>query len=127
MAAFTAVWQALRQQRAGGPDLGELLAAVPRLVAAAARGTYPGLDVRRVLMMAGALAYVASPVDALPEALLLVVGLTDDAVVLSWLAGALLAETRAFLDWESGTSPGASRGGPGGPGAARVVRGDVVG
>ena len=122
VAAFAALWQAVQQHgRGDGPDLRELLLAVPRLAAATARGTYPGLDARRLLMMAGALTYVASPVDLVPEALFLIVGLTDDAVVLSWLAGAVLTEARAFLEWEAGTG---SRGG-GAPG--RVVPGDVVG
>lgn len=122
MAAFTALWQALRGHR--GPDAPSLraqLVALPRLVMASLRGTYPGLDRGRLLLMAGALAYVVSPVDLLPEAALLLVGLTDDAVVLSWLAGAILAETQAFLAWESGQPVSAAP-----PTGERVVAGEVV-
>ena len=57
------------------------------------RGTYPGLERGRLLMMALALAYVVSPVDVMPEALMLLAGLGDDAFVLAWLAGAVLVET----------------------------------
>ena len=59
MAAFAALWQALRGQR--GPDAPPLpvqLLALPRLIAASVRGSYPGLDRSRLLLMAGALAYV---------------------------------------------------------------------
>jgi uncharacterized membrane protein YkvA (DUF1232 family) len=50
--------------------------------------------------MAAAAAYVISPLDLIPEAFLLVVGLADDAVMITWLAGAVLAETERFLEWE---------------------------
>ena len=43
-----------------------------------------------------ALAYVVSPVDVMPEALMLLAGLGDDAVVLTWLAGAVLVGDRAL-------------------------------
>ena len=33
-------------------------------------------------------------------AVLLVVGLVDDAVMITWLAGSVLAETGRFLEWE---------------------------
>jgi uncharacterized membrane protein YkvA (DUF1232 family) len=44
--------------------------------------------------------YVASPLDLLPEALLLVPGLLDDAFIITWLAGALISETDRFLKWD---------------------------
>jgi hypothetical protein len=47
-------------------------------------------------------AYVASPVDLLPEAVLPVVGAADDAVVLSWAIKAFVEETDRFLAWEAG-------------------------
>jgi uncharacterized membrane protein YkvA (DUF1232 family) len=43
---------------------------------------------------------VVSPVDFIPEAALLVVGLADDAVMIAWLAGSVLSETERFLEWE---------------------------
>jgi len=43
---------------------------------------------------------VATPIDLVPEALFLLFGLVDDAVVATWLAGAVLSETDRFLDWE---------------------------
>ena len=52
---------------------------------------------------AGALGvlYVVSPVDFMPEILLGVLGLGDDALVAAWVAGAVLGETDAFLRWEA--------------------------
>jgi uncharacterized membrane protein YkvA (DUF1232 family) len=66
---------------------------------ASLRGEYDGGG--RLALMAAATVYVASPVDLVPELPLLVFGLVDDAVVVTWLAGAVLAETERFLRWES--------------------------
>jgi len=41
-----------------------------------------------------------SPIDAIPEGFLLLLGLVDDAAVAAWLAGAVLDETERFLAWE---------------------------
>jgi len=99
-AAFVALWRQLRAAHRGGPSLGTRLRAVPRLVGASLRrrDRYDGLW--RVLLIFGALLYLAWPVELMPELLLGPVGLIDDAVVLTWLAGALLSETGRFLEWE---------------------------
>ena len=107
--------------RPGGPSMGARLAAVPRMVLATARGDYRGVTVARLLGLTVAVGYLVSPVDLLPEALLGVVGLADDAVVLGWLATQLVTETESFLDWERA----AAASGPGGS-ASRTVPGDVV-
>jgi uncharacterized membrane protein YkvA (DUF1232 family) len=62
------------------------------------RHRYDGL--RRVTLMAVALLYVVWPLELIPELLLGPVGLIDDAVVIGWLAGAVLSETGRFLEWE---------------------------
>jgi uncharacterized membrane protein YkvA (DUF1232 family) len=97
-AAFTALTRALTAGARGGPSLSKRLAALPRMLTATARGQYDGG--LRLALMAAATAYVVSPIDAVPEALLWVVGLIDDAVMVTWLAGAVLAETDRFLEWE---------------------------
>jgi uncharacterized membrane protein YkvA (DUF1232 family) len=120
-AAFTALWKALRgQRRPDGPGVGEQLGAVPRMVRATLSGRYTGLERSRIALMLLALVYIISPVDLVPEAALLLVGLTDDAMVLAWLSGAVLSETQAFLEWERAAEPGAARH------ADRVVPGQVV-
>lgn len=120
-AAFTALWQALRGQRqVGGPSLGEQLAAAPRMVRATLSGRYQGLPRSRLALMALAIAYIVSPVDLVPEAALLLVGLGDDAMVLAWLSGALLSETQAFVEWERTNEPGRTQAGE------RIVPGQVL-
>ena len=97
-AAFTALARALMSGSRGGPSLGKRLAALPRMIRATARGEYDGG--MRVAMMAAMTAYVVSPIDIIPEAALLVFGLADDAVMITWLAGTVLSETERFLEWE---------------------------
>lgn len=60
---------------------------------------YDGLG--RLLVMALALLYLAWPVELIPEMLLGPLGLIDDAVVVAWLAGAVISETGRFLEWEA--------------------------
>jgi uncharacterized membrane protein YkvA (DUF1232 family) len=100
--------------------VGEQLAAVPALVRATLSGRYPGLQRSRLALMALAVVYIVSPIDLVPEAALMLLGLGDDAVVLAWLSGALLSETQAFIDWERTHEPGRARDGD------RVVPGDVL-
>ncbi|HEU5107722.1 MAG TPA: YkvA family protein [Micromonosporaceae bacterium] len=98
-AAFTALWRALRSGAHGGPSVGQRLGALPRMIKATAVGEYDGG--LRLAMMVAATAYVVSPVDVIPEAALLVFGLADDALMITWLAGAVLDETARFLEWEA--------------------------
>jgi uncharacterized membrane protein YkvA (DUF1232 family) len=64
----------------------------------------------------------------MPEGVLGVLGMADDAMVLGWLATQLVEETEAFLAWErareggSTPTPGTSTGSASG----RTVPGDVV-
>ena len=113
-AAFTALWRTLTAGSRGGPPLGTRLAALPRMIRASMRGEYDGG--LRVAMMGAATAYVVSPIDVVPEGLLLLLGLADDVVVGTWLAGAVLGETERFLEWEKrrrAVIPGQAR--PGAP------------
>ena len=97
-AAFTALARALTAGARGGPSLSKRMAALPRMLKATAKGQYDGG--LRVALMAGAAAYIISPIDLVPEAFLFVFGLADDAVMITWLAGAVLVETERFLEWE---------------------------
>jgi uncharacterized membrane protein YkvA (DUF1232 family) len=117
-AAFTALWRGLTAGARGGPSLGRRLAALPRMIKATLRGEYDG-GLRLAMMTAG-VAYVVSPVDIVPEGLLMVFGLVDDAVMATWLAGAMLGETERFLEWERRRASGSD--GPGGARGAQVAR-----
>jgi uncharacterized membrane protein YkvA (DUF1232 family) len=97
-AAFSALAKALMSGARGGPSIGRRVAALPRMIKATAKGEYDGG--LRVAMMAAATAYVVSPIDVIPEAFFLIFGLADDAVMITWLAGSVLAETERFLEWE---------------------------
>jgi len=55
---------------------------------------------RRLLAVVGALLYVVSPIDLVPEMFLPFLGLGDDALVISWVAASLVNETESFLRWE---------------------------
>lgn len=111
--AFRSVATALRSAtRSGAPGPGERLAALPRLVGATLRQEYAGADGRQLLLVVGAMLYVVSPVDLMPEAVLSVLGLGDDAIVVTWVAAVLVNETDRFLDWERQR--------------ARTVPGDVI-
>lgn len=99
--ALASVARAIKSASApGAPGLWDRLSALPRMVRAIRRGDYTGADLRRVLLMMGAVGYVVSPVDLMPEAVLLLGGLADDAVVIGWLAVTLIRTTDDFLDWE---------------------------
>lgn len=87
-------------RRPGAPGLHERAAAVPRMVQAVLSGEYDGTSRARLAAITAGIAYVVSPVDLVPEAVLLVLGLVDDLGVAAWVAGALLVETDKFLGWE---------------------------
>jgi uncharacterized membrane protein YkvA (DUF1232 family) len=97
-AAFSALARALMAGARGGPSISKRIAALPRMIKATARGEYDGG--LRMAMMAAATAYVVSPIDVIPEAFFLIFGLADDALMITWLAGSVLAETERFLEWE---------------------------
>lgn len=104
----------IRALRSGGPGLGRRLAALPRMIKATIKGEYDGGY--RLLLMVGAVLYIVSPIDVVPELVMLAVGLIDDAFVVTWLVGAFLSETERFLEWEKARGRGPS-----------VVEAEVVG
>ena len=114
IASVVAVARAVRLAvRPGGPSIGERAGAVPRMVRATFSGEYVGVSKGRLMLMLAAAGYLVSPLDLIPEAVLPIIGLADDALVLSWLATKLVEETEAFLEWEKGTmgAPAGSTGG----------------
>lgn len=131
LASVGAVVRAVRLAvRPGGPSLGERAGAVPRLVRATVRGEYHGTSAGRLALMLAAAGYVVSPVDLMPEGLLGVFGLADDAMVLSWLATRLVEETEQFLEWEraqAGMPPAGGAGSAGGPAGGAGSAGSAPG
>lgn len=86
----------------GGPSLWQRLRAVPRMVRAVRSGQYTGMTSTRLLMLLAGVGYVVSPIDVVPEGLLLVLGLVDDVMVIGWVAATLVRETEEFIAWEQG-------------------------
>ncbi len=105
--------------RPGAPSLAVRFGALPRLLRATLDGRYGGTSLLRLAGMAAAVVYIVSPVDLLPESVLLLAGLTDDAVAATWLVSSVIQETERFLQWERTT--GAST-----PGRPATVRSEVV-
>jgi uncharacterized membrane protein YkvA (DUF1232 family) len=145
LASVVAVARAVRlAARPGGPSIGERAGSVPRMVRATFSGQYTGVSKGRLLLMLGAAGYIVSPIDLIPEAVAPVLGLADDALVLSWLATRLVEETEAFLAWEQAGMPPTSAGGGSGasgssgaaaapppsngssPAGSQTVPGDVI-
>lgn len=85
--------------KAGSVGLGARVRAVPRLIRAVMRGSYPGMSRAKLAMMGFGVLYILSPIDAVPE-FLLAIGVADDFGVLLWLVTSLLSESGRFVDWE---------------------------
>jgi uncharacterized membrane protein YkvA (DUF1232 family) len=79
--------------------LGADLRATWRLIRAWLRGDYRDVRVRSVLAVVVAFVYFVSPVDLIPDVFLLL-GLTDDLVVVSLLFTVVRQELAGFRLWE---------------------------
>lgn len=90
----------------GGPGLLARAAALPALVRDTLLGRYDGTGRGTLVLWALGLAYLVSPIDLLPEALLTLPGLADDALVAGALLTSVLGATSAYADWRAGV-PGA--------------------
>ena len=119
-AAYTAAAAAAMSE--GPMGFGTRVASIPRLVRDTMSGRYNGLSKGHLLMMVVALLYVVSPIDLVPEALLTIPGLADDAAVAAWLIGSLIAATSAYRTWETTSVPTATNSSP----RAGVIPGEVV-
>ena len=72
--------------------------AVPGMVRDVLLGRYDGLSKGKLFLMVMAVGYIVSPIDLLPEAILTIPGLADDAIVTAWLIGSLLTESTRYLE-----------------------------
>ena len=80
------------------------ISALPRLVRDVLSGRFDHVSRGRLLLMGLALLYVVSPIDLVPEAILTIPGMVDDAAVIAWLISAVLGATTAYLAWEGSTT-----------------------
>ena len=135
-AAYTVAATAAMSE--GPLGFGQRVASLPGLVRDTVSGRYDGLGRGRLAMIGVALVYIIAPIDLVPEALLTIPGLMDDAAVAAWLIATLMGATTAYRAWggevtDPSTSTGwtADLGGAGEqtptrPSADRIVMGEVV-
>ncbi|WP_395104750.1 YkvA family protein [Actinomadura sp. SCN-SB] len=95
------------------PGMVERVRAIPRMLKATLRGEYKGMSHKTLGLLAVGLVYIVSPLDAVPEILVPVVGLADDTGVALWLASVLVRSAGDYVRWERGGRP-------------KVVVGDII-
>jgi uncharacterized membrane protein YkvA (DUF1232 family) len=100
VAAVTAVGRAVRSgTRPGSPGLVERVRLLPSMVRDAAAGRYPALSKGRITALALGVVYILSPIDLVPESLMLLVGMTDDVLVAGWVVAGLLDASGEYALW----------------------------
>ncbi len=84
-----------------GPLAGLLveLKALLRLIRAYAKGEYRKVSWQSMVVVVGAVLYVVSPIDVIPD-FILGSGLLDDAGVLAFVLRKVHGEIEEFLEWE---------------------------
>ncbi len=102
VAAAAAVGRALREGTgAGTPSMAERIRLMPSMIKDAAAGRYPGLSKARLAALAFGVLYILSPLDLVPESLMLLVGMTDDVLVAGWVVAGLLNASGDYALWRS--------------------------
>jgi uncharacterized membrane protein YkvA (DUF1232 family) len=95
--------RANRQSRwaTAGPlaELATDLKALLRLIAAYARGDYRDVSLPSMILVVGAILYVLTPIDVIPD-FIPGIGLLDDAAVVTFVLRRVRDEIEAFLEWE---------------------------
>ncbi|GAA1996029.1 hypothetical protein GCM10009799_23180 [Nocardiopsis rhodophaea] len=105
-AAGAAAWRIVQEgTKPGKPSVFARAGAIPRMVGKRLRGQYTELPASRLVMFLVAIAYIASPVDLVPELFIPVLGLADDIGVVLWLTSSVLGETERYLEWERRSTP----------------------
>lgn len=90
----------LRPPQSPLDDTIEQIKALTRLGLAYSRGEYREIPREKLLLAVGAILYFVSPIDVIPDALGLL-GLSDDALVLTFLLRRVRQEIDRFLVWEA--------------------------
>jgi uncharacterized membrane protein YkvA (DUF1232 family) len=95
--------RANRQNRwaTAGPlaELATDVKALLRLIAAYARGDYRDVPRQSMVLIVGAIVYLLTPLDVIPD-FIPGVGLLDDAAVITFVLRRVRGEIEAFLEWE---------------------------
>ncbi|MEU7895450.1 YkvA family protein [Nonomuraea sp. NPDC049152] len=95
-----AAWKTYREvSKPGTPGVMTRVRAIPRLIGGVMRGEYAGMGKGKLAMMALGLVYIVSPVDIVPDFLVLI-GVADDFGVFLWLMASMLGESGRYVEWE---------------------------
>ncbi|MFE3452911.1 YkvA family protein [Nonomuraea sp. NPDC059194] len=95
-----AAWKTYREvSKPGTPGVMARVRAIPRLIGGVMRGDYAGMGKGKLAMMALGLVYIVSPVDLVPDFLVLL-GVADDFGVFLWLMASMLGESGRYVEWE---------------------------
>jgi len=101
--------RANRQNRwaTAGPlaELAGDLKALLRLIGAYARGDYRGVPVSSMVLIVGAILYVLTPIDVIPD-FIPGIGFLDDAAIITFVVRRVRDEIGGFLEWEQRTGRG---------------------
>ena len=79
-------------------DAKSQIATIIRMVRAYAMGLYREISNRNLIFSIGALVYLVSPIDFIPD--FLVAGWADDVAILMWVYSNFKSEMDTFLEWE---------------------------
>ncbi|MET9344169.1 YkvA family protein [Nonomuraea sp. NPDC003804] len=95
-----AAWKTYQEvSKPGTPGVLARVRAIPRLIGGVMRGDYEGMGKGKLAMMALGLVYIVSPVDVIPDFLVLL-GVADDFGVFLWLMASMLGESGRYVEWE---------------------------
>ncbi|MEV0613376.1 YkvA family protein [Nonomuraea sp. NPDC050404] len=99
-ARAAAAWRTYQEvTKPGSPKLMTRVRAIPRMVGAVMRGQYEGMGKSKLAMLGLGVVYLVSPIDLVPE-FLMVIGVADDFGVFLWLMGSLLGESGRYVQHE---------------------------
>ncbi|MFC4111186.1 YkvA family protein [Nonomuraea zeae] len=83
--------------------------AIPRMVGAVMRGQYAGMGKSNLALLGLGVVYILSPIDVVPDFLVLI-GVADDFGVFLWLAASLLGESGRYVQHERSIIQGRAEG-----------------
>ncbi|MEV4168056.1 YkvA family protein [Nonomuraea sp. NPDC049709] len=95
-----AAWRTYREvTRPGSPKLMTRVRAIPRMIGAVMRGQYAGMGKSKLALLGLGVVYLISPIDVVPDFLMLI-GVADDFGVFLWLLASLLGESGRYVQHE---------------------------
>lgn len=99
-ARAAAAWRTYREvTKPGSPSLMTRVRAIPRMIGAVMRGRYDGMGRGKLTLLGLGVVYILSPVDVVPDFLMLI-GVADDFGVFLWLIASLLGESGRYVEHE---------------------------